>query len=263
MKMKTEITRESPIAVIDSGLGGISVLKVLRRLMPNENFIYFGDSANAPYGEKTRDEVRCLVEHIAERLVSAGVKAIVIACNTATGAAVTPLRKAYPDIPIIGIEPAIKPACLSGEHPTVLVMATPLTLTQEKFLHLTERYEDVAEIIKVPCHGLVELIEAGITAGDEMDACLHSILDPYTEGRKIDAAVLGCTHYPHAIDSIAKVLGEGVSIFDGSLGTAKETRRRLGELGLLNDTAELGRCDIYNSSHDDSFYEKSLHLLNK
>ena len=261
--MKNEITSESPIAVIDSGLGGISVLKVLRRLMPSENFIYFGDSANAPYGEKTRDEVRALVEHIAGRLVEMGVKAIVIACNTATGAAVTPLREAYPHIPIIGIEPAIKPACLSREHPTVLVMATPLTLTQDKFLHLTERYEDKAEIIKVPCHGLVELIEAGITEGEEMDSCLHTILDPYIQNKKIDAAVLGCTHYPHAIDSIAKILGDGVQIFDGALGTAKETRRRIEALGLRCESAECGKCDIYNSSNDDSFYEKSLKLLNK
>ncbi len=261
--MNCNITKESPIAVIDSGLGGISVLKELRSLVPNENFIYYGDSANAPYGEKSREEVREATAHIVHRLIETGVKAVVIACNTATGAAISYLRELYPHIPFIGIEPAIKPAALSGDHPTVLVMATPLTLKQEKFLRLLEKYEDMATFIKVPCHGLVELIEGGITEGPEMEACLHKILDPYTEGRHIDAAVLGCTHYPHAKGAIGKILGPDVRFFDGAIGVAKETKRRLTEKGLLREDKSEGYCHIYNSSQDDSFFEKSMYLLNK
>ena len=261
--MTCEITKESPIAVIDSGLGGISVLKELRRLMPYENFIYFGDSANAPYGEKSREEVRAATAHIVGRLVDAGAKAVVIACNTATGAAITYLREKYPHIPFIGIEPAIKPAALSGDHPTVLVMATPLTLKQDKFFRLLAKYEDMADFTKVPCHGLVELIESGVTEGEEMEKCLRSILDPYTADRKIDAVVLGCTHYPHVKGTIAKILGDGVRFFDGAGGVAKETRRRIAEMDLLREEKDEGYCHIYNSSKDDSFFEKSMCLLTK
>lgn len=261
--MTKNITKESPIAVIDSGLGGISVLKELRALMPNENYIYFGDSANAPYGEKSREDVRSATAHIVSRLIDAGSKAVVIACNTATGAAITYLRELYPHVPFIGIEPAIKPAALSGDHPTVLVMATPLTLSQDKFHRLVEKYEDKADFIKVPCHGLVELIEEGITEGEQLESCLHDILDPYVTGRHIDSAVLGCTHYPHVKASIAKILGSEVSFFDGAVGVAKETRRRIDEMGLLSNSTDEGYCHIYNSSKDDSFFEKSLRLLNK
>lgn len=261
--MTCEITKESPIAVIDSGLGGISVLKELRRLMPYENFIYFGDSANAPYGEKSREEVRAATAHIVGRLVDAGAKAVVIACNTATGAAITYLREKYPHIPFIGIEPAIKPAALSGDHPTVLVMATPLTLKQEKFTRLLEKYKDMASFIEVPCHGLVELIEEGITEGERMEKTLHTILDPHTKDRHIDGVVLGCTHYPHAKSSIGKILGDKVKFFDGAVGVAKETKRRIAEMDLLRDENGEGYCHIYNSSKDDSFFEKSMHLLTK
>ena len=261
--MTCDITKESPIAVIDSGLGGISVLKELRALMPNENFIYYGDSANAPYGEKSKEEVRAATAHIVSHLIEAGAKAVVIACNTATGAAIAYLRELYPQIPFIGIEPAIKPAALEGDHPTVLVMATPLTLRQEKFTRLLSQYEDMADFIKVPCHGLVELIESGVTEGEEMEKCLHTILDPYVADATPDAVVLGCTHYPHVKGTIKKVLGEGVQFYDGAVGVSKETKRRLCEKDMLRTSDSVGYCHIYNSSKDDSFFEKSMNLLNK
>ena len=140
--MKTISRADAPIAVFDSGVGGLSVLKTLRRVLPSENFIYYGDSANAPYGEKTAEEVKKAAHNVTRTLLSYGAKAIVIACNTATSAAAEFLRSTYPDVPIIGMEPAVKPAALSAPHPTVLVMATPLTLREAKFRSLIDKYKD-------------------------------------------------------------------------------------------------------------------------
>ncbi len=255
--------KNAPVGVFDSGVGGISVLKVLHSVLPHENFIYLGDSANAPYGEKSTDEVREVSEAVVKRLLAMGAKAIVIACNTATSAAAAYLREKYPDIPIIGMEPAVKPAAMSGEHPTVLVMATPLTIRETKFRSLIQKYIDKAEFIDVPCHGLVELIEQGITEGDEMDAYLAELLREPMNGRKIDAAVLGCTHYIHAGDAIRKALGDDVEIFDGALGTARETRHRLDDAGLLNDADFDGKVEIVNSSGSDELLKLSWHLFEK
>lgn len=244
------VRQDSPVAVFDSGVGGISVLRTLRELMPRENYIYYGDSANAPYGEKTVDEVRIVATEVVRTLIGSGAKAVVIACNTATSAAAELLRQIYPDIPIIGMEPAVKPASLVCENPAVLVMATPLTLREKKFRSLIDKYRDRAEFIDVPCHGLVELVERGITSGDEMDVLLHGMLDDVLRKHKIDAAVLGCTHYIHARAAIEAVLGDGVKVFDGALGTAHETERRLREAGMLNPGTAVGKVEIYNSSAD-------------
>ena len=252
----------SPIGVFDSGVGGISVLRVLRETLPNENFIYIGDSANAPYGDKTVEEVTAAAERVLLRLVELGAKAIVIACNTATSAAAGYLREKYADLPIIGMEPAIKPAAQSGEHPTVLVMATPLTIRENKLRRLIGLHADKAEFIEVPCPGLVELIEAGITDGTEMDAYLSGLLDEVIRDRQIDAAVLGCTHYIHAKSAISRKLCESVKIFDGALGTARETENRLIAAGLKNPSTEAGITTILNSSEDATLLELSHKLFN-
>lgn len=253
--------RRAPIAVFDSGVGGISILNVLYSRMPHENFIYYGDSANAPYGEKTPEEVISAAENVTSKLLNLGAKAIVIACNTATSAAASTLRSKYPDVPIIGMEPAVKPASEVGEHPTVLVMATPLTLAQPKFRKLIERYREFATYIDVPCHGLVELIEGGTVNGCEMERCLDSILSPYINKAKIDAAVLGCTHYIHASDAIERALGGNIPIFDGAEGTARETEHRLAAAGLLTESTEQGTVTIYNSSSSRRMLEISRRLF--
>lgn len=253
--------RKAPIAVFDSGVGGISVLRVLTELMPEENYIYYGDSANAPYGEKTPDDVKKAARRVTQELICLGAKAIVIACNTATAAAAEMLRNEYPEIPIIGMEPAVKPASEAGDHPTVLVMATPLTLRQEKFRHLIELYRDRADYIDVPCHGLVELIESGTVDGTLMDNCLKSILDPYIAHTHIDAAVLGCTHYIHARRAIERALGGGTPIFDGAGGTARETKHRLQKIGMLTDSLCPGTVTIINSSNEHRMLELSRRLF--
>lgn len=253
--------RNAPIGVFDSGVGGISVLAAHTKVMPNEDFIYYGDSANAPYGEKSASEVRTVAGAVTEKLLSMGAKAIVIACNTATSAAAEALRKAYPHLPIIGMEPAVKPAAMSAEHPTVLVMATPLTIRETKLRCLMERYRAEADFIDAPCHGLVELVERGVTEGDEMDELLRRNLAPCIEGRKIDAAVLGCTHYIHVKASIKKALGCSVAIFDGAMGTARETLHRLEAAELNAPHDKIGKVTIYNSSENKELLTLSENLF--
>lgn len=256
-------TRSSPVAVFDSGVGGISVLKELVALLPNENFRYFGDSANAPYGIKTSEQVRELtMEHIG-RMISQGAKAVVIACNTATSAAVGALRDKYPDIPIIGMEPALKTAVLSGCHPRVLVMATPMTLRLEKFNRLMEKYHSYGDIHLLPCKGLVERIEAGDFLGDDMKKFLTELLREYIEA-PVDSVVLGCTHYPFVRPLIRKLLGEEVKIIDGSLGTAKELMRRLESIDMLNTASVAGSILFENSRNTENEIElcKKLFAVN-
>ena len=156
------ITKNSPIAVVDSGMGGITVLKKLYRIMPNENYIYFGDSANSPYGTKTKEEIKNLTVNAVEALMKRGAKSVVIACNTATSAAADTLREKYPNFPFVGLEPALKPAALSSKWPRVLVMATNLTLREEKFNKLMARFEDDAEFIKLPAPELVGFVESAM-----------------------------------------------------------------------------------------------------
>ena len=227
--------KNSPIGVFDSGLGGISVLREMISILPQEDYIYFGDSINAPYGVKTKSEVRTLTMDHVEELLHMGCKAICIACNTATSAAVAELRKIYPDLPLVGIEPAIKPAVESMDHPRVLVMATPMTIREEKFHLLLNRFEDRGDIIKLPCPGLMEFIENGILTGPKLSSFLKQILWDYIGN--VDCAVLGCTHYPFVKNEIQKVLGDNVKIFDGSLGTARELKRRIEVVGLLRDSS--------------------------
>lgn len=235
-----------PIAVFDSGVGGISVLRALVDLMPNENYIYYGDSIHAPYGSKTLEEVRALTEMHVLHLLEAGAKAVVIACNTATSADISILRERYQHIPMIGIEPAVKPAVESGEHPGVLVLATPMTIREMKFRTLLMRYENDADIYPLPCPGLVEYIERGVLSGPSLEGFLENLLAPYRYP-KIDCVVLGCTHYPFVADTIRRILGQKVAVFEGGPGTARETRRRLQERNLLNPSQERGFVRFENS----------------
>lgn len=242
--------KKASVAVFDSGLGGISVLKELVKVLPNENFIYYGDTANAPYGVKSAEEVRKLTFSVYERLRDEGIKAFIIACNTATSVAVADLRAKYPTDIIVGVEPALKPAALCKEHPTVAVLATPLTLKEEKFALLLGRYSGNAKVIPFACPGLVEFVERGEIGGDTLNAFLSELLEPL-KNEKLDAVVLGCTHYPFVKDSISVILGHDVLIFDGSAGTARETRRRLEAAGLLKDSKERGNITFMDSSYPD------------
>ena len=240
--------RGLPIAVFDSGMGGVSVLRELRRLMPEEDYLYYGDSANAPYGTRSVEEVRDLTMQRIGALYARGIKAAVIACNTATSAAVEELRSAFSRIPIIGMEPAVKPAVLAHPNGTVLVLATPLTLREQKFEALLAHYASMAEIVKLPCPELVEFVERGELDSPEVFAFLENRLGAYRG--KADAAVLGCTHFPFLRRAIGAVLGEGTELFDGGAGTARETARQLDVRGTRSEAGRHGAVMIENSRED-------------
>ena len=222
-----------PIGFLDSGVGGLSVMKEAIKIMPNENYIYFGDSKNAPYGVKSTKEIRDLTFKAVEFLISKGIKGLVVACNTATSAAVRELRTVYPDMPLVGIEPAIKPAVELGRDGKILIMATPMTIKQDKFKLLLDKYKDKAEIVPIPCAGLMEFIESGVLDGIELEYYLKEKLSDYSS-ENVSSVVLGCTHYPFVKDSISKILGKNVEVIDGGEGTAREIKRRLAEKNLLN-----------------------------
>lgn len=248
------------IAVTDSGVGGVSVLRELVRLLPGEDFYYYGDTANAPYGTKSPEAVTAAVRENVRMLLDRGACAIVLACNTATGAAAATLRAEYPDVPIIGIEPALKPASMVTSHPRVLCMATPLTLRQEKYAALEARFAAGADIADLPCPGLVELIEAGHLDDGAIDAYLCDLFRPYRDV-PFDACVLGCTHYPHVKRAIARQLPASCVILDGGAGTARETVRRLTAAGLLTGRGSGGTVTFANSKHDASTDELARALF--
>lgn len=251
-----------PIGVFDSGVGGISVLRELVRIMPNEDYLYLGDSEHAPYGTKSLQEVRQLTLDNIDCLLAKGAKSIVVACNTATSAAVAILRKKYPELPLVGIEPAIKPAVLHKPDSNIVVMATPMTLRQEKFQNLMRQYEDQAHIIPLACPGLMEFVERGDLDSKELHGYLTELL--WTVGEEhIDSIVLGCTHYPFAKEMIAKVVGDSVTIFDGGFGTAREMRRRLEVAGLLTDASSKGDVEFMNSRDTKEERELCEFLLNR
>lgn len=252
--------RNRPIAVIDSGIGGLSVLRELIALMPNESFLFFGDEANAPYGIKSHNEVlRITRENVETLRQNDHIKAVVIACNTATGAAVRELREAYPDFPIVGIEPEIKSAATVCEHPSVLVMATPLTLKQPKFLALRDRFADKADFTLLPCPGLMELIESGHREGALLESYLDSLLS-YLDGKAFDAVVLGCTHYPFIRQSIQRRYPD-TPVYDGCHGTAAEAKRRLAAAGLLCDSTKTGSVQYRSSGDSVSFAAKCASFM--
>lgn len=229
--MDIDMRRDAPIGVFDSGVGGISVLSELLRVMPRERFLYYGDSENAPYGTKSEAEIRALTFAAVKTLVDEGIKELVIACNTATSAAAKDLR-ARLSIPVIGIEPAVKPASACVSDGLMLVMATPATIRQEKLKLLVEKYGRNARLL--PCEGLMEFAERLETDSPALDAYLAELFRPFT-GRKIDAAVLGCTHYSFLREAIGRAL-PGVPLFDGNEGTARQARRVLEERGLLSES---------------------------
>ena len=254
-----------PIGFFDSGLGGLSVLKTAHRLLPGENYIYFGDNLNAPYGEKSEEEIKKLTLNACGFLYDKGVKAIVIACNTATSAAVIMMRETY-NIPVISMEPAVKPALQGRREGNVLVLATPATVSQARYLGLIERLNAHSEVISVGCGGLVELIEEGRTDEDSIHAYLSKQL-AFLDGQAIGAVVLGCTHYSFAEAAIKsyidKITRTDCPVFDGRHGTARQLQRVLESQNLLCHGNE-GHIQFYASlpGYDISRFEKVYNDFN-
>ena len=262
------MSSSAPIGVFDSGLGGISVAREIAKDMPAEHVLYFGDSANAPYGVKTPEQVKALSFDIVERFVEHGVKAVVIACNTATSAAVNDLREHY-DIPIIGMEPALKVACDRGDAPLgqqhipqrVIVAATPLTLRERKFAELMKRFDSDNTIFKEPCPDLVEIVESGQLGNhDLVMRTLHHYFDRYDLDR-IDSVVLGCTHFVFYRDYFRELLPERAAVIDGNEGTVRHLGVVLESLGHLAPESAVGGVELANSDPSERIAALSRELL--
>ena len=231
------MSSNAPIGVFDSGAGGVSILRALVDELPRETFIYLGDSAHAPYGQRSADEILALSREMCARLIAQGAKAVVIACNTATSAAAATLREELPDIPVIGVEPALKPAVCAHEGGCVLVMATPVTLALDKYHELAATYESRARVIPVPCPELAARIEQGNLDAPDVIELVRAYVGEYAG--EVDAVVLGCTHYPFVAGVIREVLGD-VELFDGAAGTARQLRRVLRRKSLLAEAGKQG-----------------------
>ncbi|WP_133534839.1 glutamate racemase [Tenacibaculum caenipelagi] len=226
--------KQQPIGIFDSGIGGTSIWKEIHQLLPNENTIYLSDNKNAPYGQKSTQEIVDLSVKNTEFLIDKGAKIIVVACNTATTNAIQYLRNNY-NIPFIGIEPAIRPASLKTKTGTVGILATKGTLNSALFEKTTSSLSDEITIIEQVGEGLVELIENGKIYSDEMTSLLKKYIDPMLE-KKCDYIVLGCTHYPYLLPQIQEITGPDVQIIDSGEAVAKQVKNILSQQNLINES---------------------------
>lgn len=238
--------KNNPIGLFDSGVGGTSIWKEVHGLLPNENTIYLADSKNAPYGLKSKDEIIQLSCKNTELLLEENCKIIVVACNTATTNAIKELRAKY-DVPFIGIEPAIKPAAIQSQTQTIGILATKGTLNSSLFHENVAKHPDV-KIIEQIGHGLVQLIENGDLDSPEMKELLESYLLPMVE-KNIDYLVLGCSHYPYLIPQIKKIIPSTIKIIDSGEAVAKQTKKILEELQLINPSKGNSTQVFYTNSN--------------
>ena len=212
---------KAAIGVYDSGFGGLSVWRELRRLLPNESLIYLGDGKNCPYGGRSREEITRFATEAVERLVREGVKMVVVGCNTATTAAIDHLRSQWPELPIVGLEPAVKPACLTTKTRRIAVLATEHSLRSDMFLKTAQRYASDVEVVKVPGEGFVEIVEQDMEHTDEARRAVQRVVGQL-RGKGVDKVVLGCTHYPFLRSAISEALeGEEVDIIDSGEAVAR------------------------------------------
>lgn len=233
------MSNNNPIGVYDSGMGGLTVWRELRRELPHESLIYLGDGKNCPYGSRPNEEIRCLADEAVASLVAAGCKMVVVACNTATAAAITFLRKKYAPMPIVGMEPAVKPACMNTRSGVVGVLATERSLDGDLFRRTAARYAGGVEIITAAGTGFVELVERDMEATPEAEACVRRVMAPMLECG-VDQVVLGCTHYPFLLPVIERVVaGGGVTIVDPSPAVAHHAAQLLDDFGLRADEAHV------------------------
>jgi glutamate racemase len=236
----------SPIGIFDSGVGGLSVLRAVREQFPHEDMIYLADQAHVPYGPRSLEEVRHFSEEITRFLLGQGAKLIVVACNTASAAALHYLREVLPDVPFVGMEPAVKPAAEHTETGVVGVLATPATFQGELYTSVVERFGNRVMLLQNTCAGLVEQIEAGNLEGKETAIILEGALKPMLAA-KIDTVVLGCTHYPFVIPQIKKIVGPEVRVIDPAPAIARQAGRLLEKFGLRNQDEGKGKVSLLTS----------------
>lgn len=248
---------DAPIGVFDSGVGGLSVLREIAALLPSESLLYVADSGHVPYGEKSADYIRQRSRSITDFLLAQGAKAIVVACNTATAAAVADLREGY-SVPIIGMEPAVKPAAAATRSGVVGVLATTGTLQSARFAALLDRFAGSVEVVTQPCPGLVELIEAGELDGPRMNSLLGAYTAPLIDAG-CDTLILGCTHYPFVRPALERMLPAHIKLIDTGAAVARQVAARLGQHELLSQGS--ARAPLFWSSGDRSVLETVLPAL--
>ncbi|MCC6540677.1 MAG: glutamate racemase [Flavobacteriales bacterium] len=244
---------DRPIGIFDSGIGGLTVTARIRQALPAERLLYFGDSAHVPYGPRGLEQVRAFSFAITEALLARGAKAIVIACNTASAAALRALREAHPDIPFIGMEPAVKPAVEHTRTGVVGVIATVATFQSELYATIVERFAQGVEVLHQPCPSLVKQIEAGDFDTPITEAMLRGWLEPML-ARNIDALVLGCTHYPIVRPLIERIVGPDVRVIDPTPAIARQLDRILQRDGIGRDPSASGDLICYTSGDPVEFH---------
>lgn len=240
------MSKNKPIGIFDSGVGGTSIWKEIHKLMPYENIIYLADSKNAPYGNRPSEEIIALSIKNTDKLIEMGCKIIVVACNTATTNAISILRKNY-EVPFIGIEPAIKPAALKSKSGSVGVLATKGTLSSDLFCQTSKEYTKDTNVVEVIGEGLVPLIEAGDLESDEIISLLKKYTKPMIEA-EVDYIVLGCTHYPYLIPALQKILPSHIAIIDSGEAVARQTKAVLGRSNLLREDKETPSLEFYTNT---------------
>ena len=249
---------EAPIGVFDSGVGGLSVLREINQLLPNESLLYVGDCGHIPYGEKSPEFIRERCAVIAEFFQREGAKALVLACNTATVAGVADLRQRYPDWPMVGMEPAVKPAAAATRSGVVGVLATTGTLQSAKFAALLDRFASSVKVITQPCPGLVELIETGDLHSETLRTLLRGYVEPLLAAG-CDTIILGCTHYPFLKPLLSQMLPPSIILIDTGAAVARQLQRLLDERDLLA-AGPARNTQLWTSASPDSL-RKILHVL--
>lgn len=250
--------QEHPIGIFDSGVGGLSVLREIRSLMPNENTIYIGDQGHVPYGPRPMEQIQDFSEGITRYLLSQNAKIIVVACNTASAAALAYLRQTFPDVQFVGMEPAVKPAAEKTKTGKVGVLATPATFQGALYASVVERFANGVELFQDTCSGLVQQIEMGNLDGGETRSILENALHPMLE-KNIDTVVLGCTHYPFVIPLIEKIVGEKVRVIDPAPAVARQVKRLLETGGMASQNG--GRIRFITSGEAGSVQKVISTLL--
>ena len=240
-------SQNHPIGVFDSGVGGLSVLRAMRAQMPEEDVIYFGDQGHVPYGPRPMEQIQHFSEGITRFLLAQNAKLIVVACNTASAAALKPLRARFPEVLFVGMEPAVKPAAEITKTGKVGVLATPATFQGELYASVVERFGAGVQFFQHTCPGLVGQIEKGELESNTTRAILEDALLPMLE-KNIDTVVLGCTHYPFVIPLIERIVGANVRVIDPAPSVARQVKRLLEASGKMNQTSKSLRVRFYTSA---------------
>ena len=250
--MSGKLISDGPIGIFDSGVGGLSVFKAIIDLLPNENFLYFADQKNVPYGNRPLEEIQLFSEKITEYFISQGAKLVVVACNTASAVALYYLRDKFPDIPLVGMEPAVKPAAETTESGRVGVLATQATFQGDLYSSLVERFAQEVKLIQDPCIGLVGEIEKGNFSGNETRLILENALKPMMEFG-IDTIVLGCTHYPFVFPMIKEIVGKDIRLIDPAPAIARQVQTVLVEKSIQNTSHLDGKSKFITTGDKQKF----------